>query len=291
MVPNGTCLHTTNNSPMKLLAHISDLHFGREIPAVAEGLLADLNAIQPQLIVVSGDLTQRARRNQYRAAAAYLSRLPATYMVVPGNHDIPLYNVFARFLSPLGYYKKYITTGLRPIYNDEEIAVLGINTARSLTWKGGRISEEQIDDMKKKLCALPANLFKIVVTHHPFIPPPDGEGIDLVGRSIQALDVIDECNVDLLLAGHLHHAYTDDVRSYYKSRSGSVVVAQAGTAISNRLRRGMANSYNLITLHRSHIEVAERRWNGTQFYKAAAVGYTADNNDWHREDLGIEEND
>ncbi len=272
---------------MRLLAHISDLHFGTEIPDVAEGLISDLTAVQPHLVVVSGDLTQRARRDQYRAAAEYLRRLPAPYIVIPGNHDVPLYNVFARFLSPLGNYKEYISTDLNPMYRDDEIAVLGINTARALTWKGGRISAEQIAEMKQRLCSLPGNIFRIVATHHPFIPPADGEGIDLVGRSARALDVIDECNVDLLLAGHLHHAYTDDVRSYYKSRSNSVVVAQAGTAISDRRRKNLANSYNLITLDAAHIEVAVRHWKGGQFYRASAVHYTLEDTNWRRETMEL----
>lgn len=268
---------------MRVLAHISDLHFGREIPDVAEGLLRDIQELHPHCIVVSGDLTQRARTQQFRAAAHYLHKLPAPCIVIPGNHDIPLYNIVARFAAPLDAYQRYITTEMTPMYCDEEIAVLGINTARSLAWKGGRISEQQIADIQHRLCALPAHVLKVVATHHPFIPPPGGEGIDLVGRSALALDIIDKCNVDLLLAGHLHHAYTDDVRSYYKQRSNSIVVAQAGTAISDRLRGGMANSYNAIVLEAGHIHVHERRWDGARFCEAAVVHYTLTSNNWERE--------
>lgn len=267
---------------MRTLAHISDLHFNSIDHAAADGLLRDLTDLHPSLVVVSGDLTQRARAGQYQAAAAFLHRLPTPYLVVPGNHDIPLFNLFSRFLTPLKNYRQYITTDLAPMYCDEEIAVLGINTARSLAWKSGRISLEQIDDMRARLCSLPADLFRVVVTHHPFIPPPDGEGINLVGRSVKALDVIDACNVDLLLAGHLHHGYTNDVRSYYRERRGSVVVAQAGTAISTRLRRE-ANSYNLITLEPGSIVIHERHWNGLTFATENVVHYTVINNEWYRE--------
>src|SRR5690606_25121678 len=178
---------------MRTLAHISDLHFGRVNARVAEGLVEDLHRLRPNLVVTSGDLTQRARGRQYRAAADYLKRLPNPQLTVPGNHDVPLYDVARRFLSPLGRYRRMITGDVSPRFVDEELAVLGINTARSLTWKNGRISVEQILELEELFSSLPASVFKVVVTHHPFIPPPGEKavGVDLVGRASRALEVIE----------------------------------------------------------------------------------------------------
>jgi len=257
---------------MKLLAHISDLHFGKVDQLLAENLIEDLRMIKPDLLIISGDLTQRARKKQFIQAKEYLQRLPKPQLVIPGNHDIPLFDIFRRLFSPLTRYKKYITDILNPLFTDEEIAVYGINTARSLTWKSGRISEEQIEDMWRKLCPIPKNIFKIVVTHHPFIPPPEQPGIKLVGRSVQALRIIDKCYIDLLLAGHLHNGYTGDVRTFYPKRERSVIVAQAGTAISNRVREE-PNAYNLIYVESRRMEIIERWWNGTDFTNAASTIY------------------
>ncbi len=115
---------------MRKLAHISDLHFGRIDEEVVEALLADLRSLGPDLIVVSGDLTQRGHRHQFREARAFLDRLSAPYLVVPGNHDIPGVNMLARFAAPFARYQRYIERDMRPLHLDAEIAVLGLNTAR-----------------------------------------------------------------------------------------------------------------------------------------------------------------
>lgn len=258
---------------MRLIAHISDLHFGKVDYTVSEYLIKDLNNLKPHLLVISGDLTQRARESQFIEAKKYLDKLPKPQLVVPGNHDIPLFDIFRRLFSPLTRYKKHITDILNPIFLDEEIAVYGINTSRSLTWKSGRISEDQIEDMQQKLCPIPKDLFKIVVTHHPFIPPPEDVGIKLVGRSIKALRIIDKCYIDLLLAGHLHNGYSGDVRTFYPKRERSVIVVQAGTAISNRIREE-PNSYNLIRVEHHKMEITERTWDGNTFINSHSTIYT-----------------
>lgn len=266
---------------MRSIAHISDLHFGTEDGPIADGLRTDLQQLQPSLVIVSGDLTQRARRRQFQSAQSYLRGLPSPQLIVPGNHDVPLYDVLRRFLSPLTRYGKYVNPELDPVYRDEEMLVLGINTARSFTWKNGRIAFEQMAAMKEKLCAVDSPCFKIVVTHHPFIPPP-GEadaGIALVGRAAHALEVIDECDVDLLLAGHLHQGYTGDVRTYYPAIKRSVIVAQAGTAISKRIR-GTPNAYNFITLDGEQISISVRTWDGSQFASSAVISYQLRDSEW-----------
>jgi len=266
---------------MKKVAHISDLHFGTEDKKIANGLLIDLNTIQPDVVVVSGDLTQRGRRKQYADARDYLAGIKAPKIIVPGNHDVPLFDIFRRFLLPLQRYKKFITEDMSPLYIDEQVIVLGINTARSFTWKNGRISIEQIQEMENVLCPLGNEKLKMVVTHHPFIPPPGDAGISLVGRSIKALDIIDKCYVDILLAGHLHHGYSGDIRKHYPLRKRSVVSVQAGTAISNR-RREEPNAFNLITVTKERIHIQIREWNGTHFDKTVETEYVWNEGNWER---------
>ncbi len=268
---------------MRKIIHISDLHFGTEEPAIAEGLLKDIDQQNPALVVISGDFTQRARKSQFIKARNFLERIKLPQIKIPGNHDIPLFNIFKRFILPLDGYKKFITKDFFPLYEDNEIAVLGINTSRSLTWKNGKISVEQMEEIEKKLCAIDNNKFKVIVTHHPFIPPPGEPGIDLVGRSGKALNIIDQCDVDLLLAGHLHHGYSGDIRTFYPARKRSLISAQAGTAISNRIRNE-PNAYNLITLERNNIVIEIRVWSGEKFVDSVLTIYRKENEEWIRED-------
>ncbi|MDQ3020060.1 MAG: metallophosphoesterase [Bacteroidota bacterium] len=268
---------------MRKIAHISDLHFGTEDKVIAEGLLKDIEEKVPSIVVISGDLTQRARTSQFKAAKEYLDKIHFPKIVVPGNHDIPLFDVIRRFLFPLTRYYKYITEDLKPFYMDDEMAILGINTARSFTWKNGRISEEQIQTIKEKLCPIKMPLIEILVIHHQFIPSPDNDSVSLVGRAEKALDVIDECGIDLVLAGHLHEGFTGDVQTYHPGRR-SIIVAQAGTAISNR-RREDPNSYNFITLDDKIIDIEVRVWNGTSFEKSRTVSYKYVDKKWIKENL------
>src|SRR5450759_3359106 len=136
---------------MRTLIHLSDLHFGRVDEAIIQPLIERINTIEPDLVVVSGDLTQRARTKQFKQARRFLDALPQPQIVVPGNHDIPLHDIFSRFMRPLQKYQRYVTNDLDPVYVDDEIAVLGINTARSLTFKDGRVNEEQIANLRARL--------------------------------------------------------------------------------------------------------------------------------------------
>jgi 3',5'-cyclic AMP phosphodiesterase CpdA len=267
---------------MRTIAHISDLHFGRLDRPVAEGLVSDLARQKPDLLVVSGDFTQRAREGQFLQAAEYLKRLPTPQLVIPGNHDVPLFDVARRFFAPLSKYKRIISNDLRPMYRDDELMVLGLNSTRSFTHKSGWLSEEQLLDVRQRMCDVPNNLVKVVVTHHPFIPPPRERHADVILHGESYLDELADCGVDLLLAGHLHLAYHDDLRSHYKSAKRSTLSIQAGTATSTR-RRGEPNAYNWITVSPGLCTVAVRAWCENRFEESLVTRYACVDGVWRRQ--------
>ncbi|NRR28597.1 metallophosphoesterase [Oxalobacteraceae bacterium] len=244
---------------MRTLVQLSDLHFGR----VDEALLAPLRElviqIDPDVLVVSGDLTQRARTAEFQAARAFLDTLPGPQIVVPGNHDIPLYNVASRFLTPLRKYQRYVTLDLAPEYVDEEIALLGINTARSLTFKDGRINHAQIAQIRQRFSALGPDQVRIVVSHHPFDLPAHFDEDDLVDRAPQAMAAFAEIGVDLLLAGHLHASVASDSSARYQIKDYAALMIQAGTATSTR-GRGESNSFNVIKIELDRVVVERYSW-------------------------------
>lgn len=262
---------------MRLIAHLSDLHFGRVDPAIVEGVVEDVARAKPHLVVVSGDLTQRARRAEFDAAATFLARMPAPVLAVPGNHDVPLYDVARRFLAPLARYRTRISDQLCPRHEDEELSVLGLNTARSFTWKDGAVDDEQLDVVRAWGGAVPPGRFRVLVTHHPFLPPEARPSERIVGGAQRALHAAQEAGVELLLAGHLHEGYTGDARAHHVTLERSILVAQAGTATSTRTR-GEVNTYNLIEIdpHTPRVTIEVRSWNGARFEATLRTTYAKD---------------
>ena len=244
---------------MRTLVHLSDLHFGRVDARVVEALVARVGRLGADAVVVSGDLTQRARAAEFRQARAFLDRLPRPQIVVPGNHDVPLYRVWERFLSPLGKYRRFIDATLEPALVDAEMAVIGVNTARSLTFKSGRIDEAQVEAIRRRLEPLGTSRIKVVVTHHPFDLPETPGGEALVGRAAMAMEAFARCGVDLLLAGHLHASHAGDTSARYELPGFAALAVQAGTATSTRAR-GEANAFNVLRLRRDEIEVERHVW-------------------------------
>lgn len=269
---------------MRTIAQISDLHFGRVNPRIAEALRQDLCRQPPSLLVISGDLTQRARRSQFQAARAFLDSLPQPQLVIPGNHDIPAFNLFKRFFFPLKHYTEHITTDLRPVFADDYMLVMGINTARSFTQKGGIISEEKLLDLKLRCKDTPPNLFKVVVTHHPLMPAPAEVRTDLVRGYRAALAAFESCGVDLLLSGHFHLSYSGDIRTYHTSVKRSMISVHAGTATSTRVRENEPQGYNWIVLKPDHVDVSMRAWDGQRFVERISTGYTRVEGEWWRDE-------
>jgi 3',5'-cyclic AMP phosphodiesterase CpdA len=273
---------------MRTLVHLSDLHFGRVDPELLDPLRDLVHKIAPTVVVVSGDLTQRAKSEQFEEARAWLDTLPGPQIIVPGNHDISLYNVFRRFVLPLERYKRYITDDLDPVYIDDEIAVLGVNTARSLTWKDGRVNKEQVDKIRATLAGLPQDLTRVVVTHHPFDLPKGAEEDDLVDRAHMAMDVFADVGVDLLMAGHLHQSHAGNTQARYKISEYAALVVQAGTATSTR-GRGEVNSFNVIRIEPQKIEVDRYGWDAVhkQFQLMATEKFMRSGNVWAEVNEGL----
>jgi 3',5'-cyclic AMP phosphodiesterase CpdA len=264
------------------IAHISDLHFGKEDPPVAEALLAELAMRAPTVVAVSGDLTQRAREREFRAARAFLDRLPGVVVVVPGNHDVPLWDVLSRFARPMHNYRRHLTPDLAPFHHREDLAVMGVNTARSWTFKNGRISWAQIEQIRQRFGPLPERVFKVLVTHHPFVPSPGDPDPAVVGRGFHALQAAEAAGVDLLLAGHLHLGFSGDVRAHHLSIRRSMLVAQAGTAISLRTR-GEPNTYNWISFEAPHLTIEVRGWAEGGFSTLSRTRWGKRDTEWDRE--------
>ena len=244
---------------MRTLVHLSDLHFGRVDEALLAPLIDVVSRISPDVVVVSGDLTQRARREEFQQARDFLERLPAPRIVVPGNHDVPFYNVLNRFSRPLKKFREYIEPNLEPGYIDDEIAVLGINTSRSFVIKSGRINAEQIALLRETMCGLKSNVVKLVVTHHPFDVRVGGADHHVVGRATRAMTMFADCGADVLLAGHLHTSHSASSGERYPMAGYAALVVSAGTATSTRAR-GETNSFNVLKIQNPRIEVERYEW-------------------------------
>ena len=243
---------------MRTLVHLSDLHFGRDDPAILAPLQTFIRQIRPALVAISGDLTQRARTREFTAAREFLEGVPFPQVVVPGNHDVPLHNLFSRFVRQLDHYQRYITDDLEPLYADEELIVAGVNTARAFTWRQGRINRPQLERLRARIEPMNQGRTKIVVTHHPFDLPAGAQG-KVVGRSRRAVQTLAQCRVDMLLAGHFHIADVGHTAKRYNLPGYSALIVSSGTSTSTR-RRGQPNSLNVIHIDRPRITIERHVW-------------------------------
>ncbi len=244
---------------MRTIVHLSDLHFGCVDDRIMLPLVQRIRALNPDMIAISGDFTQRARRGQFIEAKQFLDALPFPRLAVPGNHDVPLYDVGRRFLNPFGYYRRYISRDLDPSFVDTEIAIVGLNSARALVVGGrGRLSEAQVTRAADRLRRLPAHIVKIIVVHHPFDIPEGFRKQDLVGRAAMAVSQLVRAGADLFLAGHLHISHVGHSAERYKVQGHSALVVQAGT-MSTR-GRGESNTFNVLRLTRQEITIERHTW-------------------------------
>lgn len=248
---------------MRELLHISDVHFGPpHLPRLAEGVLEFIAERPPDVVVLSGDLTQRAKPEQFQQAREFVERIPVPTLVVPGNHDVPLYRFWERIFDPFGAYRRHFDEELEPVYRDEELLIVGINTAYNWTLKEGRIPRRRLLEVAEIFEPVPESVFKVVVAHHHLIPPPNFGTQTVLANAFEAIDLFSSVGVDLILSGHLHQAYIGNSEEFYPKGLPPVVILHSGTTTSSRGRAGERekNTCNRIRIDAESMLVAHHRW-------------------------------
>ena len=228
---------------MTRIIHLSDLHFGRARPELLEPLVAAVNGLAPDLVAISGDLTQRARRGQFKQARDFIDRLEPPVLCVPGNHDVPLENLAVRLVAPFMAYRRYVSVVLEPVFEAEGTTVVGLNTVNPYVWQSGKVGQRAVE----RACAVfegRDDTVRIVVAHHPFEHGPDVEKKPMRGAA-GAIDRLADCGADIVLTGHLH-TWMAEPFAERPGRRGAVQV-HAGTGLSTRVR-GEENDFNLLTV-------------------------------------------
>lgn len=254
--------HDPKGPPQHRILHVSDLHFGPPfVHEVAEEVLKSAEEIQPNAIVVSGDLTQRAKRDQFIAAREFLNRFPKVPMlIIPGNHDVPLYRVHERLTNPLGLYREIIQEELNTVVRLEGAVIVGLDsTAPRTAISNGRIHPWQLEFCESAFSDVPDETAKIVVAHHHFAPAPDYLRDRGMPKAKRAIMQFVELDVDLILGGHLHRAYIGNTLDFYPGahRERGIIIAQSGTTTSRRGRgrEQEKNTFNVIEFYPNTIEI------------------------------------
>jgi 3',5'-cyclic AMP phosphodiesterase CpdA len=250
---------------LRTILHVSDVHFGPpHLPRVSAGVLELVALRRPSLVVVSGDLTQRAKPEQFREARAWVDRIPVPTLVVPGNHDVPMYRHFFldRIFTPFTAYRRHFSPEMEPVYQDEELFVVGINTAFNWTIKDGRIRLRRLLQLGELFERAPEPIFKVAVAHHHLIPPPNFGSQRVLGNAYEAIDLFSQVGVDLILSGHLHQAYIGSSEEFYPKGRPPVVILHSGTTTSSRGRGGERekNTCNWIEVDSESMVVSHLRW-------------------------------
>lgn len=228
---------------MPVIVHLSDLHFGDQTVNLAESLLADVIGRRPDLVVVSGDWTQRGRREEFIRAQAFLRQLPGPVLKVVGNHDIPLFNLPRRFMAPTRRYERYIDADLDPVVVLPGLVVVGLDTMPAWRWKAGHVSQRQVELMRDGLRDSPLGAWRLLVTHHPVLP----EKLSGLNGRKRLVDACADAGVTILLSGHTHTPSVDIVTLCETGVQHRALAVVAGTATSRRTR-GTSNAYGLLNL-------------------------------------------
>ncbi|WP_158969569.1 metallophosphoesterase family protein [Chachezhania sediminis] len=268
---------------MKRLLHLSDLHFGRTRPELLDPLIEEVNGLDPDLVAVSGDLTQRARNWQFMRARELIDRIAAPCLIVPGNHDTPLDHLVERVFRPWRRYRKWIARDLEPQVHDADWSVIGVNSVDHLSWQRGHFGHHAIKLVEAGFADTPPDAFRIVVAHHPLDQRPEDDKA-LTRGARAARTALADLKTDVVLSGHLHSWRADIFRADADNDPGprSVLQLHAGTVLSDRLR-GEPNDFNLLTLdgNKARIDRHTSRPDGSGYQLDRTVRFTRDADGWH----------
>lgn len=266
---------------MRRLVHISDLHFGRDRAELLDPLIQSVNRLHPHLVVISGDLTQRATAAQFAAAAGFIAKLRAPVLTIPGNHDLPLHNVFVRLLRPWRRYRRWISPDLEPSFVDDEIVVVGVNTVNRFAWQQGWFRTRAMRRIAAEFTKAVDDRIRVVVVHHPLEQKSDDHK-SLMRNASLGLQALSEAGTDVVLSGHLH-SWRADPFATVEGRMSALQV-HAGTSLSNRLR-GEVNDFNLLEIEPQRISVLRHAYDdaSASFASAAAVTFVAGQGGWIRQ--------
>ena len=246
---------------MALIAHLSDPHFGTEQPVVMRALQTLLWKEAPQLLIVSGDITQRARRSQFSHARAFIDSLRIPHrLVVPGNHDIPLFNLAARMLAPYRRHRHAFGEELEPVYRDDTTLAITVNTTRAYRHEDGEVSTEQIDRVCMQLQDASPQQLRLVITHQPVYVTEARDESNLLHGHEKAVSAWAEAGADLILGGHIHLPFVMALHEKKPELARRIWAVQAGTAVSTRIRRHADNSINLIRYQGRQSPCMIERW-------------------------------
>lgn len=249
---------------MKTLLHISDPHFGTERPPVVKALERLAHAHSPDLLILSGDITQRARSTEFNAARAFVERLkiPAR-LVIAGNHDIPLFALATRLFLPYARYARAFDAELEPLHETPELLVIGVRTTRRYRHIEGEVSGKQIARVAQCLRQADQNQLRIVVTHQPVHVTHEVDQKHLLRGHQEAIESWSEAGADLILGGHIHRPFTSALHEHVADLPRPVWAVQAGTAVSTRIRHDSNNSVNLIRygFEEAPLRCVIERWN------------------------------
>lgn len=262
---------------MSVLIQISDTHFGTEQPPVMNALLHLVSETRPDLAVLSGDITQRARRNQFAAARDFSERLRVrSLLVVPGNHDIPLFNIFARIAAPYSNYQRAFGTDMEPKFESPQFLVLGVNTTRAYRHKDGEVSAEQVQRVAKALRGASGEQIRIVVTHQPVHVIREQDEENLLHNAELAVREWSAAGADLIMGGHIHLPYVRPLSDRFTNMARQAWAVQAGTAVSYRVRHEAPNSVNIVRrISTGELSCAVERWD----YNAATQHFQMQQSD------------
>jgi len=225
---------------------ISDPHFGTERPEVVDALRRLITTMAPELVILSGDVTQRARSEQFAAARRFVDSYARPTLVIPGNHDVPLFNVFARVFDPFGGFRKAFGKDLEPVHASADALVIGVNTVRARRHKDGEVSDAQIARVSARLRAADDAQLRIVVTHQPVHVIREKDKANLLINHEAAIHAWAAAGADLVLGGHIHLPYVRPLNTEQRALASELWSVQAGTATSTRIREGISNSVHLI---------------------------------------------